>query len=261
MKYLTENDNLKAVINFLEQENIVYEDLGYPKLSPSEIIASIFSPGEYYYFILNFFNFQIEYVHPTVSTFYGCRPEEFSLNYFFEKMHPDDARQMQLKEKAAGEFFYNRIPADKILRYKSSYTFRIKDADGNWRHILHQCTPIQLSKQGRIHHSLSVHTDISFMNLLQDDRISFIGLHGEPSYFSLSTDPSNILEPEIGWLLSLREREIVKLMGEGLGSKQIADLLSISTHTVDTHRRNLLKKTGTKNTLELTVACVKKGLV
>jgi len=50
-------------------------------------------------------------------------------------------------------------------------------------------------------------------------------------------------------------------MAEGHGSKQIADILSISTHTVDTHRRNLLRKTGTKNTMELAVTCIKKGLI
>ena len=261
MKYQTDNNNLREVINFLEKANIVHEDLGSPSLSPSEIIASIFSPGEYYYFILNFFNFNLEYVHPTVQNIYGCNPNEFTLTFIMDRMHSDDANEIKLKEQAAGEFFYNRIPTNKILRYKSSYTFRVKDKDGKWRQILHQCTPIQLSNQGRIHHSLSVHTDISFMNLPPDNRISFIGLHGEPSYYSLSTEPSRVLEPEKGWFLSSREREIIKLLGEGYASKQIADQLSISTHTVDTHRRNLLKKTGTKNTLELTAICIKRGLL
>lgn len=261
MKYSTDNENLKAVISFLERANDVQENLGSPTLSPAEIIASIFSPGEYYYFIFNFFSFKFEYVHSTVENIHGCKPEDFTLDLLFERMHPEDAEQMRLKEAAAGEFFYKRIPPNKILTYKSSYTFRIKGKSGMWKNILHQCTPIQLSNQGRIHHSLSVHTDITFMNLLPDNRISFIGLNGEPSYYSLSTDPASILEPEISWLLSLREREIIKLMSSGLGSKQIGDRLSISPHTVDTYRRHLLKKTGTKNTLELTVSCIKKGII
>src|SRR5687767_9165443 len=175
MKYQTQNENLKAVVSFLETANVVHEDLGSPSLSPAEIIASIFSPGEYYYFILNFFNFNIEYVHENVERIYGCKPDKFTLDFFFEHMHPEDAEQMKLKEAAAGEFFYKRIPTNKILRYKSSYTFRIQDTQGNWKNILHQCTPIQLTNEGRIHHSLSVHTDISFLNLQPDNRISFIG--------------------------------------------------------------------------------------
>ena len=261
MKYQTDNENLKAVVSFLERENYIYQDQGTPVLTPAELLASIFSPGPFYYFILNFFNFQLEYVHPTVRYFYGCALEDFTLDNIMNRMHPEDAEQMKLKETAAGEFFYNRLPLNKRLRYKSSYTFRMQDAQGKWKNILHQCTPIQLSEEGRIHHSLSVHTDITFMNLLQDHRISFIGIGGEPSYYSLSTDPNSILEPESKWLISARERDIIKLMAEGQGSKQIADILSISTHTVDTHRRNLLKKTGTKNTMELTVACIKKGLI
>ena len=261
MKYNTENENLQAVVTFLERENFIYEDQHAPTISPADIVASIFTPGEYYYFILNLFDFRMEYVHPGVEKIYGCKPDDFTLDELINKMHPEDAAQIKLKEAATGEFFYNRLPVNKILRYKSSYTFRIRDTLGKYRNILHQCTPIQLSLQGRIHHSLSVHSDITFLHMPPDNRVSFIGIGGEPSFYSLSTNPNTILEREANWFLSAREREIVKLMADGFGSKQIADHLSISTHTVDTHRRNLLKKTGSKNTLELTVTCVKKGLL
>lgn len=61
--------------------------------------------------------------------------------------------------------------------------------------------------------------------------------------------------------ISPREIEIVQLLAKGFASKQIAATLYISKHTVDTHRRNLLRKTNTKNTLELTVACLRAGLI
>ncbi|WP_369803407.1 LuxR C-terminal-related transcriptional regulator [Flavobacterium sp. LM4] len=43
-------------------------------------------------------------------------------------------------------------------------------------------------------------------------------------------------------LLSNREKEILKLIGEGKTSNDIADVLFISKSTVDTHRKNILKK-------------------
>jgi two-component system nitrate/nitrite response regulator NarL len=43
-------------------------------------------------------------------------------------------------------------------------------------------------------------------------------------------------------LLSNREKEILRLIGEGKISQEIADLLFISKSTVDTHRKNILKK-------------------
>lgn len=43
-------------------------------------------------------------------------------------------------------------------------------------------------------------------------------------------------------LLSTREKEILRLIGQGKTSQEIADLLFISKNTVDTHRKNILRK-------------------
>jgi two-component system, NarL family, invasion response regulator UvrY len=51
--------------------------------------------------------------------------------------------------------------------------------------------------------------------------------------------------------LSLREIEIVKLIKEGLSSKEIASRLNISTRTAEVHRHNILKKLKLKNTASL----------
>jgi DNA-binding NarL/FixJ family response regulator len=51
--------------------------------------------------------------------------------------------------------------------------------------------------------------------------------------------------------LTDREIEIIQLLLEGKTSKEIGDILFISSHTSDTHRRNILEKTGTKSTAEL----------
>ena len=45
-----------------------------------------------------------------------------------------------------------------------------------------------------------------------------------------------------------REFDIIHLLKDGLNTKEIADSLSISTHTVDSHRKSILFKTETKNT-------------
>lgn len=42
--------------------------------------------------------------------------------------------------------------------------------------------------------------------------------------------------------LTSREKEILKFIGEGKSSKEISNQLFISTHTVDTHRRNIMQK-------------------
>jgi DNA-binding CsgD family transcriptional regulator len=254
-------EDLRNVLSVWAKENRIESTQKQQINHVSDIVASIFSPGKHYYFILNFSNQQLDYVHPSVEEVLGCTPQNFSFEYVFAQMHPEDASEIQLKERAAIDFFYNKIPVEKIANYKSSYTFRIKGPDGTWKNMLHQSIALQIAENGKIHHSLSVHTDISFLNQLPDNRISFIGINGEPSYYALSTNPANLLQREIGFEISPREREVILLLSEGLSSKQIGIILYISVHTVETHRRNLLRKTGVKNTLELAVFCLKRGLI
>lgn len=62
-------------------------------------------------------------------------------------------------------------------------------------------------------------------------------------------------------LLSKREIEILKWVLEGLNSKQIADKLFLSTHTVITHRRNMLAKTNCLNSMDLLRYAIKHGIL
>ena len=61
--------------------------------------------------------------------------------------------------------------------------------------------------------------------------------------------------------LSRRELDVIRLLADGHTSDGIADLLIISPDTVNTHRRNILVKTGCKNSVDLAVRCLKQGLI
>ncbi|MDR9502047.1 MAG: response regulator transcription factor [Desulfurivibrionaceae bacterium] len=61
--------------------------------------------------------------------------------------------------------------------------------------------------------------------------------------------------------LTPRERQVLKLVAEGRTSRDIAELLSISTRTVEHHRANLLKKLNINNTAELIKYAIQKGYV
>jgi len=61
--------------------------------------------------------------------------------------------------------------------------------------------------------------------------------------------------------LTEREREILTLIAEGLSSKMIADDLSISLSTVETHRKALIKKLEVSNVAGLVRIAVQEGLV
>ena len=58
-----------------------------------------------------------------------------------------------------------------------------------------------------------------------------------------------------------REKEVLKLIVEGMTSKLIADALSVSIKTVVTHRTNLMDKLGLHNRVELIKFGIRHGLV
>ena len=62
-------------------------------------------------------------------------------------------------------------------------------------------------------------------------------------------------------ILSERELGIVVLIAEGLTNSQIADQLFLSTHTINTHRKNIMAKLGVKNTAGIVMYAVKTSLI
>ena len=62
-------------------------------------------------------------------------------------------------------------------------------------------------------------------------------------------------------LLSSREREVLQLIAEGQSNKDIAQSLSLSVYTVETHRGNLLQKLNLHSVPELILYAVRKGVI
>jgi DNA-binding NarL/FixJ family response regulator len=62
-------------------------------------------------------------------------------------------------------------------------------------------------------------------------------------------------------VLTQREKEVLKLVGEGYQNKEIADYLFISVKTVEKHRANIMEKLDLHSASALTAYAIEKGLV
>lgn len=62
-------------------------------------------------------------------------------------------------------------------------------------------------------------------------------------------------------ILTSREREILQLIAEGISSRDIAERLHVSVHTVRAHRVHIMEKLGLHNTAELVQYAIRIGLV
>ncbi|MGE4470050.1 MAG: response regulator [Desulfovibrio sp.] len=62
-------------------------------------------------------------------------------------------------------------------------------------------------------------------------------------------------------LLTPREQEVMRLLAEGLVTREVAERLYISPKTVENHRANIMKKLGLQSTVELVRYAAKLGLI
>ena len=74
-------------------------------------------------------------------------------------------------------------------------------------------------------------------------------LHGAGVATSASSTP-----------LTAREREVLQLLSEGLSSPEIGRRLFVATSTVETHRRNVMRKLGIHSVADLTKYAIREGL-
>ncbi len=61
--------------------------------------------------------------------------------------------------------------------------------------------------------------------------------------------------------LTGREREVIQLLAEGKGNKEVADLLDISVRTAETHRNNIMRKLDCHSLSDLVRYAIRNGII
>jgi DNA-binding CsgD family transcriptional regulator len=216
-------------------------------------IIKFFQPGPTYYFIFNVNKGEFEFISNEIKEILGYENDEISAYEFLNKIHPDDQPYFITFEEKLNRFF-RTLTFEQIPKYKVQYTFRVQNKKGKYLTMLHQLIIIQFDDKNLIR-SLGIHSDISHLNLKYKPSLSFIGMEGEPSYYNVPIDDVVLLPAKE--LFTLREKELIRLIVEGNNSIKISELLFISVHTVETHRKNILKKTDCKNWIEISGKAIK----
>jgi DNA-binding CsgD family transcriptional regulator len=213
--------------------------------------------GEYYYFVNHIPTLKFDYLSTQAASVLGYPFESLSLQSILGVIHPDDLPYFFDFEAKIAEFF-NRLPVDKIQKYKTRYDYRVKKADGNYIRVLQQILTIENGADGAIIRTLGIHTDITHLKPKGKPMLSIIGLEGEPSYIDIKIK-SKFIEATDG--LRKREKEIIALLISGKTNLEIAAQLHISKHTVETHRKNMLRRLNLKSTPQLVSRAIQEGWV
>jgi DNA-binding CsgD family transcriptional regulator/PAS domain-containing protein len=195
----------------------------------------------------------------------GYEPQEVideGLDFVMDIFQKDDFKiyNENMFTKAA-DFLIN-IPQQEHYNYIFSYGYRMRKSDGNYIHLFQQSSYVTDVKTKLPLYCIGVVTDIS---PVKKDNCMIFSIDKKINEESLLNDGNIIKEyyyPEPDEAkLSKREKEIVGWLADGLSSKVIADKLFVSESTVVNHRKNMLRKSNTKNVAELIQYAIKKGII
>ncbi len=176
------------------------------------------------------------YICPSIKSITGFEANDY-LNrdivfYLNNVFHPEDF------SKIVNSFapfvlpkLFNKDNKPGIIKKVS---FRIKHKDGYWLKV--HCRIIKAYKQREDIPDL-------FIGFISQNMFETVGRKGNSS------------------IITIREKEVLQLIGNGFSSKVIADKLNISETTVISHRKNLIQKLEVNNTAQLIKKAVKANLI
>ena len=194
------------------------------------------------------------YVSKKIRQMIGVDPAQLNPSHFVEVTHPDDLNRLGLLR--AQTFIVEK----EVLETKKgsalvSFTIRLRNTAGVYFNCL--C-------QAYFFFSPIPHSAVYLIQVISNVDSIEMKKHGFHHY--KGKDLSHFRFPDkellkIGPDLSNREIEIIKLIESGLSSKEIADKLFLSKHTVDTHRSNILEKSGKLQISDLIYELKDKGIL
>ncbi|MCW8981182.1 MULTISPECIES: LuxR C-terminal-related transcriptional regulator [Altibacter] len=232
------------------------ENTALPQINFEKIIGSLISTGPFYYYVIDFYDMSLSNVSEAIEEIHGFDPKTVTFNDILDTIHPDDMDFVAKAEAANIEFLFKTLGVDKVLQYKSCFSFRSKMKNGEYALLNHQALILTLDENGGFGKSLNIHTRIDHLAKKNTGQFSLIGLNNLPSYMNIAVNQSKAAIE-----FSKRELDILRLIAEGNTTNEIASQLYISPLTVKKHRTNILNKSNCKNTSQLIKESILSGLL
>jgi DNA-binding CsgD family transcriptional regulator len=209
--------------------------------------------------ILNVRTAKYTFVSEQAERLLGYPSQNFikrGIEFTHHLLHPEDAGHLWKLMRHVWQYLLS-LPAHRREVHQFSCDYRLRKVDGSYIRLLEKNTILQTDRKGNITHLLGVCTDISEWK--KSDIMTACVISSEDDTCLICTSADEQLP--VGQLLSKRQKEILQLVALGYSSKQIADKLCISFHTVNRHRQNIFDKTGRKNVGELVQYAINNGII
>lgn len=215
-------------------------------------INALMKKNKQFFYVADMVEMKIMYTCSAIKQMLGIEVSEFNPHSQFEMTHPDDMVRHNVSRSKMVRIANELYISGENYRIMST-NLRFKHHDGHYVNCLVQAYTFSHKLPKPSVYSLLVKTDINWFGPIKHGYNYYVG--EDKSYFKFP-DKETI---ETGCIFTDRESEILDLIRQGFDSKIIGEKLFISNHTVDTHRRNIIKKTGFHSTAELIIDLQERG--
>ncbi|MFC4721368.1 LuxR C-terminal-related transcriptional regulator [Geojedonia litorea] len=237
----------------------IYKDIFHSYDSPflEEHLQKIIEIDRYlpydstFFCITNTQSLAFEYISKNTTACLGVESDELKhqgMKSFWGRIHPEDIEPWLMALDELMKFTMGEIDITNRNRMSYTWNYRIKHGNGKYVNIIQNTTPLEFDSDDKpiigLAHYTVLHPKIE-MPITATAKLLNEQNEYETKYFN------NFSRKLLSDGISNRERDIVRLLVLNYSSKEIAVSLDISSNTVDTHRRNILKKLHISSTGEL----------
>lgn len=213
-------------------------------------------PGQFVY-VVNYTSGQVVHAQGFEHVL-GYKDAEVDLPLIYSTWHPEDVPIMARLTEVSGRALTETRPVVKPFEASLMVDYRVRKANGQYIKVLRHTSVFEAHEEhGRAISTFSICKDISSIKSSNHIGWQFDGLAVD----RMGLRYLNELRPQLQYRPTAREMDIIQLLALGRSSKLIAVELSISLHTVNTHRRNLMERSGTRNVAELMNMAKEQGWV
>jgi DNA-binding CsgD family transcriptional regulator len=251
---VTDPKSYSLFFKFIEK----YAPLGFQGINPNDPLVleleELMEEKNQFIMAGDYLQLKILYTSNRSSQMFGIEPADLNPYHFIEGTHPDDVlrhSQARAKNINLAKDIFNAKGGQFLL----STNLRMRNTEGIYNDLLYQCFLFYSEKPIRTVYTLQIHTNIDWFKFKKKLFHYYIG-----NNMSMFRYPDEALL-QSGIALSDREYEIVQHIQSGLSSEQIAEKIFLSVHTVNTHRSNILSKSGFSTIAELIYDYQKQGLL
>ncbi|MDG1729137.1 MAG: LuxR C-terminal-related transcriptional regulator [Algibacter sp.] len=204
-----------------------------------------------FFCITNTQDLSFEYISKNLKACLGMDEADLKskgMRHLWSKMHPED---LEVWLKALNElmnFTLKEVGVEDRSKMSYTWNYRLKNGKDEYVNIVQNTTPLEFDSENKPIIGLAHYTVLSpeiKMQVCASAKLLNDKDEYETIYFN------NFSQKILPDGISNRERDIIRLLVLNYSSKEIGKNLGITPNTVDTHRRNILKKLKISSTGEL----------